>query len=117
MSTPSINLRDVVEQAQDTLDSIKAVKGEKYVDSVMAALNAASFTHVISAAIAGKMPPELGNTMLLMFVSESVMRVCDMNGTPWDDEMAGWVDRIKANTDASLKLAVQQVKPGDAPLQ
>jgi hypothetical protein len=117
MPAPNINLKDVVEQAQDTLASIRAVKGEKYADSVQAALNAASVTTCISGALAGKFPPELGNVMLLMFVSEFVSRVCEMNGTPFDDEMQGWVDRIKTNTDSAVNAMQKAARPGDEPLQ
>lgn len=115
--TSLINLKDVVEQAQETLASISAVKGEKYADTVQAALNAAAFTSCLSASMAGKIPPEIGNTMLLMFVAEFVTRVCEANGTPWDEEMEGWVTRIKANTNSTVAAMMQTAGKGDDTLQ
>lgn len=111
MNTPNINVNDIVDQANDTLESITAVKGEKYADTVRSALSASSVTFVLSAAMAGQVPREIGNGVLLAFITQYVQMVCEKNGTPWDDELEGWVTRIKENTDNMARLLAESGKP------
>lgn len=105
----------ILTQANETFDSIKAVKGEKYLDTVKAVLNTSSFNRLIARAIMGEVPPAVGLMMLHLFAHEHIAMVCDANGVEFDDELANWVDTIEKNSRHTGELA--RADRGDTPLQ
>lgn len=99
----------------ETLETISAVKGEKYVDTVKAILNVVGFSRIIAAALSGTAPVEVGALMLMLMGKEFISRTCDANGVEFDAELRKWIDTIDTNATHTAQLAM--AGKGESPLQ
>lgn len=105
----------VLANLAETFETIGAVKGEKYVDTLKAILNVVGFSRIITAALAGQAPAEVGALMLMLLGKEFICRTCEANGTPFDDELQNWLSTIDKNTAHTAQLAM--AGRGESPLQ